>query len=152
MRALNEIATPPFLSSSLLPPPPVKGIGRRSVCVVETGELPITLRVRRVQSLTFKAGFIAPEHRAEPRDSKDADAKRFLVDTLCIICATGSRPVRRLFGSSADWFWVEIEEIRWLEIFRFVGNRLEWVWRFDFFVTEMDRLWLNILCDYSTFR
>lgn len=39
-------------------PPPAKGMGR-SVCVVETGELPITLRVRRVQSLTFKAEFIA---------------------------------------------------------------------------------------------
>lgn len=65
------------------------------MCVVETGELPITLRVRRVQSLTFKAEFIA----AEPRDSKDA-AKRFLVHALCIIRPIGA--VRRRFGSLTD--------------------------------------------------
>lgn len=73
------------------------------MCVVETGELPITLRVRRVQSLTFKVEFIAPNiERNQERDSKDV-AKRFLVDALCIICLMRRRRNDRLID-----FWREI--------------------------------------------
>lgn len=79
-------------------------VGRRGacVCVVETGELPITLRVRRVQSLTFKVEFIAPNiERNQERNSKDV-AKRFLVDALCIICLIRRRRNDRLID-----FWHE---------------------------------------------
>lgn len=132
MRALNEIATPP--------PPCERDRQEERVCRRDWWTSNYITGSPRAKP-DVQSGIHSAEHRAVRRDSKDADAKRFLVDTLCIICATGPRPVRRPFGwlilglensgsrKLGDWkFFVSLEIVEW--------NGFD----DDFFVTEMDRL------------
>lgn len=131
MRALNEIATPP--------PPCERDRQEERVCRRDWWTSNYITGSPRAKP-DVQSGIHSAEHRAVRRDSKDADAKRFLVDTfmhnLCNGATTRETTIRLIdFGWNSgsrklgDWkFFVSLEIVEW--------NGFD----DDFFVTEMDRL------------